>query len=125
MSGPSGPPTMDFKANAEIMAQPEEDGMRVLRRAIVSAAAALTLLAPSCAGAQSYPTKPIRIMVGFAPGGPADVMARLIAQRLPALLGQSIVVETGRAPAARSRPSSSPNPKPTATRCCSATPARW
>jgi len=75
------------------MAQKWEDGMRVLRRVIVSTAAALTLLAPTGAPAQSYPTKPIRIMVGFAPGGPADVMARLIAQRLPALLGQSIVVE--------------------------------
>jgi tripartite-type tricarboxylate transporter receptor subunit TctC len=75
------------------MAQPEEDGMRVRLLTIASALAALTLLAPSCAGAQSYPSKPIRIMVGFAPGGPADVMARLIAQRLPALLGQSVIVE--------------------------------
>jgi tripartite-type tricarboxylate transporter receptor subunit TctC len=67
--------------------------MQVLRRTIVSAVAALMLLAPNGVPAQSYPTKPIRIMVGFAPGGPADVMARLIAQRLPALLGQSIIVE--------------------------------
>ena len=63
--------------------------MRVLRRAGVAAVAVLALLAPGVAGAQSYPSKPIRIMVGFAPGGPADVMARRIAQRLPALLGQT------------------------------------
>jgi tripartite-type tricarboxylate transporter receptor subunit TctC len=37
--------------------------------------------------------KPIRLVVGFAPGGPADVMARLIGQRLGAILGQSIVVD--------------------------------
>lgn len=45
------------------------------------------------ASAQTYPTKPIRIVVGFAPGGPADVMARLISQRMTAILGQSIVVD--------------------------------
>ena len=43
--------------------------------------------------AQTYPMRPIRMLVGFAPGGPADVMARLIGQRMNALLGQPIVVE--------------------------------
>ena len=47
----------------------------------------------SAASAQSYPTKPIRIVVGFAAGGPADVMARLIGQRLGTILGQTIVVD--------------------------------
>jgi tripartite-type tricarboxylate transporter receptor subunit TctC len=37
--------------------------------------------------------KPIRLVVGFAPGGPADVMARLIGQRMGAILGQSVVVD--------------------------------
>jgi tripartite-type tricarboxylate transporter receptor subunit TctC len=45
------------------------------------------------AWAQTYPTKPIRIIVAFAPGGPADVMARLIAQRIPQILGQSLIIE--------------------------------
>ena len=59
---------------------------------------ALVLLALACAtisvaSAQTYPNKPIRIVVGFAPGGPADVMARLIGQRMTAILGQSIVVD--------------------------------
>jgi tripartite-type tricarboxylate transporter receptor subunit TctC len=56
------------------------------------------LIATGCAGstgasAQSYPVKPIRIVVGFAAGGPADVMARLIGQRLGTILGQTIVVD--------------------------------
>ena len=45
------------------------------------------------ASAQTYPSTPIRIIVGFAPGGPADVMARLIGQRMASVLGQSIVID--------------------------------
>src|SRR5262249_21613426 len=45
------------------------------------------------AAAQTYPTKPIKMVVGFAPGGPADVMARLIGQRMTAALGKTVVVD--------------------------------
>src|SRR5688500_5336137 len=45
------------------------------------------------AGAQSYPTKPIRMIVPFAPGGGTDIMARVIMPRLDERLGQRIVVE--------------------------------
>ena len=45
------------------------------------------------ASAQGFPSKPIRIVVGFAPAGPADVMARLIGQRLTAILGQSVIID--------------------------------
>ena len=45
------------------------------------------------ARAQSYPTKAIKLVVPFGPGGPTDVAARLIAQVVPAKLGQSIVIE--------------------------------
>ncbi len=55
------------------------------------AAAALTL--PLTAAAQSWPAKPIRLLVGFAPGGGTDIVMRAIAPKLGELLGQPIVVE--------------------------------
>src|ERR1700751_1551421 len=45
------------------------------------------------ASAQTYPTKPITMIIPFAAGGPTDVLGRVIAQRMSEILGQQIVVE--------------------------------
>jgi tripartite-type tricarboxylate transporter receptor subunit TctC len=54
---------------------------------------ALTLLAPRSVQAQDYPNRPIKVVIPFPAGGPTDGMARIISDRLGAVLGQSIVIE--------------------------------
>jgi tripartite-type tricarboxylate transporter receptor subunit TctC len=68
---------------------------KLSRRRILSlAAGAATLPAmPSIARADKYPSRSVLILVGYAPGGPTDICARLIAQWLSARLGQQFVVE--------------------------------
>jgi tripartite-type tricarboxylate transporter receptor subunit TctC len=75
----------------------EEGGtaMKLLRRRFLQlAACAAALPAVSrTARAQAYPTRPVRVIVGLAPGGGTDIVARLIGQWLSERLGQSFVIE--------------------------------
>lgn len=64
------------------------------RRTFLRFAASSTALSVSRkASAQAYPTRPVRIIVGFPAGGPNDLLARLIGQWLSNRLGQNFVVE--------------------------------
>jgi tripartite-type tricarboxylate transporter receptor subunit TctC len=60
-------------------------------RLLVAAACLLVLAAPSWA--QTYPTRPITMIVPFAPGGPADVLGRLIGQKMSEDLGQQVIID--------------------------------
>ncbi|SNT22990.1 Tripartite-type tricarboxylate transporter, receptor component TctC [Noviherbaspirillum humi] len=55
--------------------------------------AAATLVTATAASAQTYPTKPITMVIPFAAGGPTDVVGRLIAQSMSKTLGQQVIVE--------------------------------
>jgi tripartite-type tricarboxylate transporter receptor subunit TctC len=60
---------------------------------LLAGAATLPLAVPSLALAQAYPRRPVRILVGFAAGGGADILARLVGQWLSERLGQQFIVE--------------------------------
>ncbi len=63
-------------------------------RILGSVVAGLTLLlSPALAAAQDYPTRSIRLIVPFPPGGPNDIIARVIGQRMSELTGQPVVID--------------------------------
>jgi tripartite-type tricarboxylate transporter receptor subunit TctC len=67
--------------------------MRIARAFIALAALALSALGPAPAAAQDWPTRTIKIIVGFSAGGGTDLAARIVAQPLQEILGQPVVVE--------------------------------
>src|SRR6185369_2164970 len=74
---------------------PRRTAVKLPRRQFLRLAAGAAALpaVSQIARAQTYPSRPVRIMVGFAPGGPADILARLIGQWLSDHLGQPFIIE--------------------------------
>jgi len=64
--------------------------MRIVRALV---AGLLLLCLPSLAGAEDFPTKPIRLIVPFPPGGPNDIIARVVGQRMSELCKQPIIID--------------------------------
>ena len=84
----------------------------------IMAAAAMVMALSAHAAAQEWPTRPITLIVPFAAGGGIDVSARIQAQRMGELLGQSIVIENvGAEPPAWRAACASPRRRPTDIRC--------
>jgi tripartite-type tricarboxylate transporter receptor subunit TctC len=73
-------------------AMPRHPGGALLS-ALAFALPAPTILFPAAAQAQEWPTRPIRMLVGFGPGGGTDIIARMVAQPLAEQLGQAVVIE--------------------------------
>src|SRR5262245_2479949 len=66
------------------------------RRTLLSAAALLAAIVPAVAqldASAAYPSRPIRLIVPFPPGGPADLIARIVGQKMSERWGQPVVVE--------------------------------
>ena len=79
---------------------------------LVGALVALLALARTAAQAQTYPTRPITMLVGFPPGGPTDTLARIVADAMQPSLARAWWSKPPAAPAARLRPGASSTASP-------------
>jgi tripartite-type tricarboxylate transporter receptor subunit TctC len=69
-----------------------EEYMRKILSALAGVLIAVSVVIPA-AFAQSYPTRPITVVVAFTPGGPSDILARILGQKMSEILGKPVVVD--------------------------------
>ena len=67
--------------------------MRKTRRIFIAVCTALALAGAQAAQAQDYPTRPVRVVIAFPPGGPTDFVGRLVTDKMSAALGQRVYIE--------------------------------
>lgn len=85
-------------------------------RTVIAVLIALLLILPVQSGHAAFPERSIRLIVAFPPGGSIDVVARILAEKLRASMGQPIVVENRAGAAGNIAAQSSRARRPTATR---------
>src|SRR5262249_30770468 len=94
LSPASKPATMAPNQAASLSRQQEWEVFSMLKRLAALATVLTALAAPSLARADDYPVRPIKLVNPFPAGGPADIIARTVGQRMSEILGQPIVVES-------------------------------
>ena len=67
--------------------------INALRHALISVGTLACIFSPSIAQAQSWPDKPVRLIIPFAAGGTTDILGRIFAQQMTTILGQNVIVE--------------------------------
>ena len=107
-----------FRTAREYFAKHEKDRAEAAKVIVLrTVCLALAVLAAGAEAADTYPSKPIRFVVAFPPGGGTDLVARTIAPRLAERLAQQVVVDNRPGQAATSARRSWRRARPTATRC--------
>ena len=89
----STPAILDRRLPARCMMAPQHRGYPAMRRLCLLFLLALATVVPGTAVAQTYPNKPVHVVVPFAAGGAVDTLARLIAAKLQDAFHQPVIVE--------------------------------